>query len=262
MAVSNIPSYFNSSLNLNMFNNSNNPFAQSSMGRTSFGSISRNEGLRQYMLGIYNYMTLALAITGVVALAVANIPALARLIFGTPLAYVAAFAPLAYVIYFSVKVHKMSANQARNGLFTFAILMGISLASIFLVYAKADIARAFFISAGVFGSMSIYGYTTKKDLTGIGAFAMMAVWGIILASIINMFMHSSAFQLGISVLAVLIFTVLTAYDTQKLKQLYYMESSMDANSFRKLSVLGALTLYMDFINIFISLLQIMRSSRD
>ncbi len=184
-------------------------------GRTAAG-VEIDEGLRAHMLRVYNYMTIGLALTGIVAYLVASTP-LGPAIFGSGLSFVVMLAPIAVVIYLSVRIHKMSFAGAQASFWVFATLMGLSLASIFMVYTGTSIARVFFITAATFASMSVYGYTTKRDLTGLGSFLFMGLIGIILASVINIFIGSAVMQFAISVIGVLIFVGLTAYDTQKIK---------------------------------------------
>ena len=222
---------------------------------TSFASrATYDEGLRNYMLRVYNNMAMALTVTGFVAFLVANIPALAQLIFGTPLFVVAALAPLGYVIYFNLQIHKISSQKAFSHLMIFSTLMGVSLASVFLAYTAASVAKVFFITASVFGSMSFYGYATKKDLSGWGSFLMMGLIGIILASIVNIFLKSSGLDFAVSIIGVLIFTALTAYDTQRIKNIYYQLSG-GGDELRKMAIMGALSLYLDFVNLMLMLLR-------
>jgi FtsH-binding integral membrane protein len=213
-----------------------------------------DEGLRAYMLRVYNYMASGLALTGIVAYAVAQSPALLNAIYGTPLMWVVMLAPLGVVILLSARIHKMSATGAQATFWVFSMLMGLSLAHIFLIYTGASIARVFFITASVFGAMSLYGYTTRRDLTGWGSFLFMGLIGIIIASIVNIFLVSSALQFAISVIGVLVFVGLTAYDTQKIKEMY-VESDSTAIMGKK-AIMGALRLYLDFINLFIMLLHL------
>lgn len=217
-----------------------------------------DEGLRSYMLGIYNYMGGALALTGIIAYIVANTPALVQAIFGTPLAWVVMLAPLAVVFYLSARLNKMSLKAAQGWFWGFAGLMGLSLASIFLAYTGESVARVFFITSGAFAGMSLYGYTTKKDLSSWGSFLIMGVWGIVIASIVNIFIGSSALQFGISVIGVLVFVGLTAYDTQRLKHSYYvLPEHMKGHA----AIMGALQLYLDFINLFIMLMHLLGNRR-
>lgn len=210
--------------------------------------------MREYMMKVYNFMSIALAISGVVAFLVASSPAAMALIFGTPLAWVVMLAPLGFVIFFSVKLNSMSAAKAKNCLWIYSALMGLSLASILVIYTGTSVARVFFITASVFGAMSLYGYTTKKDLTGMGSFLIMGLFGLIIASIVNIFLKSSALEFALSLIGVALFIGLTAYDTQRIKQMYYQFAG-NQEMVAKAAVMGALSLYMDFINLFIMLLR-------
>jgi uncharacterized protein len=219
-----------------------------------------DEGLRSYMLSVYNYMGLGLALTGLVAFFVASTPALYQPIFGTPLKWVVMLAPLGFVFFLSAKIQTMSLSAAQITFWLFAAVMGLSLASIFLVFTGASIARVFFITAGTFGAMSLYGYTTKRDLTNWGSFLFMGLIGVIIASLVNIFVASSALQFAISVIGVIVFVGLTAYDTQQIKQMYYELDSSDMMG--KKTIMGALRLYLDFINLFVMLLQLFGQSRE
>lgn len=227
---------------------------------TRVGSSNYSDGLRVYMNNIYKYMSFALLITGFVAYLVANTPSLLKFIFGTPFLIVVMLAPLLYVFYFSSRIWSMSPERARNNLWIFSGLMGLSLTSIFLAYTSTSIVRTFFITSATFAGMSFYGYSTKKDLTGVGQFMMMGLIGIIIASIVNIFMKSAGMEFMISVIGVVIFTALTAYDVQKLKQTYdYVGINADAE--QKVAIIGALNLYMDFINLFLMLLRFMGDNK-
>ncbi|MFQ5535080.1 MAG: Bax inhibitor-1/YccA family protein [Sphingomonadales bacterium] len=219
-----------------------------------------DEGLRAYMLKVYNYMAMGVALTGVIALFTANSPALLNAIYGTPLQWVVMLAPLALVIFMSARINKMSASAAQTTFWVFSGLMGLSLSYIFLAYAGATIARVFFISAGAFGALSLFGYTTRKDLSGWGSFLYMGLFGIILAMVVNLFMASSALDFAISVIGVLVFAGLTAYDTQKIKEMYYVADSGEIAN--KKAIMGALNLYLDFINLFLFLLRLFGGGRD
>jgi FtsH-binding integral membrane protein len=219
-----------------------------------------DEGLRAYMLSVYNYMGLGLAITGVVAFLVASTPALYGPIFGTPLKWVVMLAPLGFVFFLGAKIRTMSVGAAQLTFWLFAAVMGLSLASIFLVFTGESIARVFFITAGTFGAMSLYGYTTKRDLSAWGSFLFMGLIGIIIAMLVNLFIASSALHFAISVIGVLVFTGLTAYDTQRIKEMYYELDGADVVA-RK-AIMGALSLYLDFINMFVMLLHLFGTSRD
>ncbi len=216
-------------------------------------------GLRAYMLRVYNYMSVALALSGAVAFFVSTSPALQQVIFGTPLMWVVFLAPLGLVFFLSARIQKMSATAAQTTFWIFAALMGLSLASIFIAYTPESITRVFFITAGAFAGLSLVGYTTKKDLSGMGTFLIMGVIGLIIAMVVNMFVASSMLQLGISVIGVLIFAGLTAYDTQQIKLMYY-EADEDEVAAKK-SIMGALKLYLDFLNMFIFLMHILGVAR-
>ena len=233
-------------------------------------------GLRAYMLRVYNWMSSGLILTGIVAYAVANTSlidlfyqrvATARGVSVQPtlLGYAAMFAPLVFVMVLSFGVNRLSKSASQALFWAFAATMGASLANIFLIYSGASIARVFFITAGTFAAMSVYGYTTKTDLTKLGSFLMMGLIGIIIASLVNLFVGSTALQFAISVIGVLVFVGLTAYDTQRIKgdyvQYAYAEGTEGA---AKRSVYDALTLYLNFINLFTLLLSLFgnRSSSD
>jgi FtsH-binding integral membrane protein len=213
-------------------------------------------GLREYLLKVYQYMALALALTAVISMGAASSPQFINLIHGTPLKWVITFAPLGMAFYMGSRLMSMSVTGAQTCLMIFATLMGLSLSSILMMYTGESIARVFFITAGTFGAMSIYGYSTKRDLTSMGSFLMMGVMGLLIASVVNIFMQSGAMQFIISIIGVVVFTLLTAYDSQKIKAMYYQAQS-NAEITQKLAVYGSLTLYMDFINIFIFLLQLL-----
>ncbi len=232
-------------------------------------------GLRQYMLTVYNYMASGLALTGLVAFmlyqmvggndiqvvngVMYNLNSLGQTIYSGPLMWIIALSPLAVVMYMSFGIRGMSAARAQTMFWVFSFLMGLSLSSILLTYTGASIARVFFITASTFGAMSIYGYTTKRDLTNFGSFLFMGLIGIIIASIVNIFMQSPALYYGISILGVLIFVGLTAYDTQKIKNMYMAYDSGEVAA--KKAIMGALTLYLDFINLFIMLLRLFGQRR-
>lgn len=216
-----------------------------------------DEGLRSYMLQVYNYMALALAITGLTAFAVAQSPAMMATIHGTPLKWVVMLAPLGLVFFFAAKLHTLRSSTAQAVFWGFAVLMGLSLSYIFAVYTGASIARVFFITAATFGAMSLYGYTTKADLSKFGTFLFMGLIGIIIASVVNIFLGSSALQFAISVIGVLVFVGLTAYDTQAIKDEYVNSlNATDGETQAKGAIGGALRLYLDFINLFIMLLSL------
>ena len=220
-----------------------------------------DEGLRTHMNKVYGLMSVGLAVTGIVAYLIGSNPALIATIFGTPLKWVAMFAPLAVVLVFSATIHKMSEGTARAVFYGYAALMGLSLSFIFAVYTGVSVAQTFFITAIAFSSLSIYGYTTKRSLSAMGGFLMMGVVGLIVASIVNMFLQSGGLSFAISALGVLIFAGLTAYDTQKIKNEYLEMAHSGSDFMGKAAILGALTLYLDFINLFMFLLRFL-GNRD
>ncbi len=211
-------------------------------------------GLRAYMLSVYNYMAAGVAITGLVAYLVSTSPETMQMIFGTPLKWVVMLSPFAFILAINFGINRMSASTAQALFWAFSAVMGASLASIFIAYTGASIARVFFITAGAFAALSLYGYTTKRDLTGFGSFLIMGLFGIIIASIVNIFLVSSALHFVVSVLGVLIFSGLTAYDTQRIKSMYVEADGKELND--KKGVLGALSLYLNFINLFLMLLSL------
>ncbi|UCI33571.1 Bax inhibitor-1/YccA family protein [Mesorhizobium sp. B4-1-4] len=207
-----------------------------------------DEGLRQHMLRVYNYMGLGLVVTGLVAFMVSSTPALYVPIFSSPLKWVVMLAPLAFVMLFSFKMQTMSAASAQMMFWAFCAVMGLSLASVFLVFTGTSIARTFFIAATMFGATSLYGYTTRRDLTQFSSFLIMGLIGVVIASIVNIFLGSTALQFAISVIGIAVFIGLTAWDTQTIKEQY--AENFDAESRQKLAVFGAFSLYLNFINIF------------
>jgi len=218
-------------------------------------------GLRQYMLRVYNYMASGLALTGIVALLVASTPALTQAIFGTPLKWVVMLAPIGFVFFLSARIEHIRGATASALFWVFAALMGASLSSVFLIYTGASVARTFFITAAAFGALSLYGYTTKKDLSGFGSFLFMGVIGLLIAGIVNIFLQSTMMQFVISAAGVLIFAGLTAFDTQRIKEMYW-EGANYGDTATKTAVMGALALYMDFINMFTFLLQLFGDRRE
>ncbi len=244
--------------------NYRDPFATAQSGAQS-KSVAYDAGLRAYMLKIYNYMASALALTGIVALGASQSEAFINALYHVQdgrvtgmsgFGWLVAFAPLGLVMWLGFGINRLSASAAQGIFWAYSVLIGLSLTSIFLVYTGESIARTFFVTAGTFGAMSIYGYTTKRDLTGMGSFLMMGLIGLIIASIVNMFMQSSALAFATSVIGMLIFVGLTAYDTQKLKSMYYYVAG-NSEEMAKTAIMGALNLYMDFINIFMYLLRFM-----
>ncbi|MBJ6988048.1 MULTISPECIES: Bax inhibitor-1/YccA family protein [unclassified Devosia] len=219
-----------------------------------------DEGLRQHMLRVYNYMGLGLVITGLVAFFVGNTPALYVPIFSSPLKWVVMFAPLGFVMFFSFKINTLSASAAQAMFWAFCGIMGLSMASIFLNFTGASIARTFFISAAMFGVMSLYGYTTKANLAKFGSFLIMGLIGVVIASIVNIFLGSSVLQFAVSIIGILVFLGLTAWDTQSIKDQYSEHNGVEGN--QKLAVMGALSLYLSFINIFQLLLSLTGQQED
>ena len=219
-----------------------------------------DEGLRAYMLKVYNLMALGLAITGLAAwgsfnFAVADgqLTAFGQLIYASAFRWVVILAPLAMVFFLSFRINKMSVPAAQTAFWVYSGLVGLSLSTIFLVYTGESIVRTFFITATAFGGLSLYGYTTKRDLSAMGSFLVMGLFGLIIAMIVNIFLQSSAMQFAISAIGVLIFSGLTAYDTQNIKEMYY--EGDDATVAGRKAIMGALRLYLDFINLFMFLLQ-------
>jgi FtsH-binding integral membrane protein len=216
----------------------------------SKADVEIDAGLRRYFSTIYAHMCFGLATTGFVAALFAFL-VLTNFLINSGLMWLFVFAPLVVALILSFSVHKLNTKSTVFAFYGFAILMGISLSSIFLAYTGIDIARVFFITSGTFAAMSIWGYSTNRDLTKLGSFLIMGLIGILLASIVNIFIGSTAMQFAVSVLGVLIFTGLTAYDTQRLKLDYYEGADY------KHAMFGALTLYLNFINLFVSLLQLL-----
>jgi FtsH-binding integral membrane protein len=219
----------------------------------TFVNATLDEGLRSYMVNVYAYMSFGVLLTGLVSFFMSQSKPLMQAIFGSPLVYVIMLAPFGLVWYLAARINTMKYQTARLLFWVYSALIGLSLSSIFLAYTGTSIARVFFISSSVFGTMSLYGYTTKKDLTSWGSFLFMGLIGLVIASLVNLFLQSTAMQFILSIIGVLIFTGLTAYDTQKIKESYDESDSLEIA--KKKSVMGALSLYMDFINIFIYLLR-------
>jgi len=260
------------------------------IGSAPFGqaigqAVAVDEGLRAYMLRVYNYMTLGLAITGLAALGIymlsvtgemalaakivrngAEVPAriagglyltkFGYYVYVSPIKWVIMLAPLAMVFVLSFGVERMRPATAQITFWIFAALMGLSLSAIFLVFTHTSIVRVFFITAASFGALSLWGYTTQRDLTSMGSFLMMGLFGVVLASLVNLFMHSSALQFAISVIGVIVFAGLTAWDTQRLKN-EYLYGAMDGEAVERSAITGALSLYLNFINLFTLLLQLL-----
>jgi FtsH-binding integral membrane protein len=260
------------------------------IGSAPFGqaigqAVAVDEGLRAYMLRVYNYMTLGLAITGLAALGIymlsvtgemalaakvvrngAEVPAriagglyltkFGYYVYVSPIKWAIMLAPLAMVFVLSFGVERMRPATAQITFWIFAALMGLSLSAIFLVFTHTSIVRVFFITAASFGALSLWGYTTQRDLSSMGSFLMMGLFGVVLASLVNLFMHSSALQFAISVIGVIVFAGLTAWDTQRLKN-EYLYGAMDGEAVERSAITGALSLYLNFINLFTLLLQLL-----
>jgi FtsH-binding integral membrane protein len=229
-----------------------------------------DQGLRAYMLRVYNYMASGVAITGVVAYLIyamsvvqgaagLELTSFGQFMFASAFKWVVIFAPLAMVFFISARINALSLSAAQISFWIFAALMGASISSIFLVYAGESIARVFFITAAAFGGLSLWGYTTGRDLSGWGSFLIMGLIGIIIASLVNLFIASTALQFAVSVIGVLIFSGLTAYDTQRIKEMYYVGD--DGTVAGRKAVMGALSLYLDFINLFMMLLSLFGDRR-
>jgi uncharacterized protein len=241
------------------------------VARPGVGAI--DQGLRAYMIGVYNYMTLGLGITGLVALGafklgvvenssgfIVGLTDFGRAIYVSPLHWVIVFAPLAVVFFISARINAVSAATARNAFFIFSALFGLSLSALLLRYSGLSVGRAFFETAAAFGGLSLYGYTTKRDLSAMGSFMVMGLWGLIIVGVVNIFLQSSGLQWALSILCIGVFSGLTAWDTQSIKAVYYAGDGYEVA--QKKSVFGALRLYLDFINIFLALLQLTGSSRN
>jgi FtsH-binding integral membrane protein len=217
-------------------------------------------GLRNYMLRIYNYMASALALTGIVAYVFAGYLETNRALVHSPVMWLIILAPFGLVMLLSFGINRLSAAAAQGIFWLYAGLMGLSMSTIFLTYTGSSIARVFFITAGTFAAMSLYGYTTRRDLSQIGSFRFMGLIGIVIASLVNMFIASSALQFAICVIGVIVFVGLTAWDTQSIKEMYYEGDGSEIAS--KKAVMGALRLYLDFVNLFMMLIQLLGVRRD
>ena len=246
--------------------------------RMGAGDASLDLGLRRYMLGVYNYMAIGLLVTALAAYAVfslsftspgagvgainsqLDITQLGVTLFTSPLRWLVALAPLAFVLVLSFGVNRLSAGTMQILFWAFAATMGASISSLIAIYEPTSIVKVFIVTAGAFGALSLWGYTTKRDLTGMGTFLMMGLFGLIIASIVNMIWPSGALGFAISVLGVGIFAGLTAYDTQKIKEAYY--EADDAGTVAKKTIMGALSLYLDFLNMILMLLRLIGSTRE
>ena len=240
---------------------------------TARSAASVDQGLRTFMLGVYNNMVLGLAVSALIALGVNKLAttdqasavdrigsifltSFGHALYKTPLMWVVALAPLAFIFFFTFRMDKMSAASARGTFLAFAAVMGASLSTILIRYTGASVVQTFFVTSAAFGGLSLYGYTTQRSLSGMGSFLMMGVIGLVIASIVNIFLQSGPLQFAISAIGVVIFAGLTAYDTQKLKEMY-LYGNYDQEAAAKVSVYGALQLYLDFINMFQFLLALM-----
>lgn len=243
-----------------------------SQSATRQRALEIDQGLRAYMLGVYNNMALGLALTGLIALganllAVSKAPTAYRIgksiyltdfgaaIYESPLRWLVMLAPLGFVMFFSLRIDRMAASAARAMFLAFAAAMGLSLSSILLVYTGQSVVQAFFITSAAFGGLSLYGYSTQRDLSPVGSFLVMGLFGLVIASLVNLFLQNSGFQFGLSILSILIFAGLTAWDTQAIKEMYVADDGVEVAA--KKSINGALMLYLDFVNIFQSLLYLM-----
>jgi hypothetical protein len=243
-------------------------FESASIQRSRRTAGAVDEGLRAYMLRVYNYMSCGILLTGIVAYLTYSaavvrgteaggvaLTSFGQLLYGSPLKWVVMLAPLASVLFLSVRISRMSAGAAQLCFWLFSAVMGLSLSSIFLLYTGQSITRIFVVTAGAFAALSMYGYTTRRDLSGWGTFLIMGVVGIVLASLVNLWLQSNSLQFALSTIGVLVFAGLTAYDTQRIKDVYY-EVMGDATAASKAAIMGALSLYLDFINMFIMLLSL------
>ncbi len=249
--------------------NYDNQARYGSVPRTDVGVI--DEGLRAHMVRVYNYMASGLLLTAALAWGTFKLAfvetdgvlmptQIGMTLFGSPLVWAIIFAPLALVFFLSFRIQHMSVSAAQTTFWVYAGLVGVSLATIFAVYELGSIFQVFAITAAMFGAMSLWGYTTKRDLTGLGSFLFMGLIGIVIASIVNIFLGSDAIGWIVSVLGVVIFTGLTAYDTQKIKEQYYVGD--DGTATGRKAIMGALSLYLDFLNLFLMLLRLFGNQRD
>jgi hypothetical protein len=239
---------------------------QSALNKARQLDESVDQGLRSYMLKVYNYMAAALGLTGLVAWATSQSPVMLSMLYNADgsmsiLGWIIMFAPLGFIFFLGARINKMTFKGAQLAFWCFAAVMGLSLSWIFLAFTAQSITQVFFITSATFLAMSLYGYTTKRNLSGLGSFLFMGLIGIIIASIVNIFMQSSMLQFAISVIGVLVFTGLTAYDTQRIKAMYVYIANSGAAEKGKAAIMAALSLYLDFINLFIMLLQLLGQRR-
>jgi FtsH-binding integral membrane protein len=240
------------------------------LARSGAGAI--DQGLRAYMIGVYNYMMIGLGLTGLMAYGaykfavvesagrIVGLTSFGEAIFTSPLRWVIIFAPLALVFWISAAMNSMSVSTARGAFFAFSALIGLSMSTIFVVYTHASIGRVFFETAAAFGALSLYGYTTKRSLSAMGSFLVMGLFGLIIASIVNIFLGSTGLQWALSILGIGIFAGLTAWDTQAIKEAYFAGDSRESSE--KKAIYGALKLYLNFINMFQMLLSLSGGRRD
>lgn len=236
---------------------------QPNLRRTTISRSAANvdEGLRQYMLGIYTYMGFGVLLTGLVSYFIGTNERLLLSLFSSQgMMYLLMFLPVGIALWLNLGINRIKASTAQLLFWVYAALIGVALAPIFVLYTDTSIAKAFFIAAAMFGGMSLYGYTTQKDLSGIGSFLIMGVWGLLVAMIVNIFLRSSGLDFLISIVAVLVFTGLTAYETQLAKASYQEDEAGEIT--KKKSIIFALQLYINFINMFIHLLRLMNSNRN
>jgi FtsH-binding integral membrane protein len=236
-------------------------------------ALRYEEGLRVFMVKVFNQMSLGLVFTGVISWLFANVPVLMSFIYvidpvthspagATTLGLALSFAPLIFAFIFGPAVNRLSASGVTMMFYLFSALLGVSLSYIFLMYTSESIARTFFITAAMFGSMALYGNTTKKDLTSFGSFLIMGLFGVIIASVVNIFLHSSALSFAMSFLSIFIFMGMTAFDVQKIKSTYLAYSGASEDVITKIAVYSAFSLYLDFINLFTSLLRFIGDRRN
>ena len=220
---------------------------------TTSNTTTTDQGLRDYMLGVYNHMGIGLILSGFIAYMVATVPALTQLVLGGPQVLLFIFAPLLMVFWLSYSINKISVSTAKATFYAYAAIMGASLSTIFMHYRLDSVVQVFFISSISFLATSVYGYVTKRDLTALGGLMFMGLIGIIVAMLVNLFMQNTMFDLAISCVAVVVFVGLTAYDTQKIKEIYYQTTGDDQS---KAGIMGALNLYLDFVNLMLHLLRL------
>ena len=252
-----------------MANWSDPQFGAAPSSTTTAGGVAVDAGLRAYMLSVYNYMTSGILLTGIIAMLIGTTDAVNSLVAfdaltgrysPSGLGWIVTFAPLGIVLWMSFGFNRISTGTAQFLFWAFAVLMGASLSTIFIAYEIGSIALTFFATAAAFASLSLYGYTTKRDLSGMGTFLLMGLVGLIVASVVNLFLGNPTLDLAIAAIGVLIFAGLTAYDTQKVKSLYFQVAGSDIKG--KVAIMGALTLYLDFINMFLFLLRFLGNSRN